>query len=104
MKDLTTIHVKIKPDTAKNLKSIAATKGKSVGELVRNAINACYQADFSALNITHKQALEAYRGGYISIGKLTEIMGMHVLELRHWLNEHDILQNNSFVEEDVKNA
>ncbi len=104
MENLTTIHVKIKQDIAKNLKNLASVKGKSVGELVRNAINACYQADFSALNITHKQALEAYRGGYISIGKLSEIMGMHVLELRNWLNEHDILQNNSYVEEDVKNA
>ncbi len=104
MENLTTIHVKIKQDIAKNLKNLASVKGKSVGELVRNAINACYQVDFSALNITHKQALEAYRGGYISIGKLSEIMGMHVLELRNWLNEHDILQNNSYVEEDVKNA
>ncbi len=104
MEDLTTIHVKIKQDIAKNLKNLASVKGKSVGELVRNAINACYQADFSALNITHKQALEAYQGGYISIGKLAEIMGMHVLELRNWLNEHDIFQNNSFAREDVKNA
>jgi hypothetical protein len=29
---------------------------------------------------------------------------MNVLNTRKWLNEHDIPQNNSFLEDDVKNA
>lgn len=36
---------------------------------------------------THKETLGAYKGGFISIGKLAGIMGMHVLELRNWLTE-----------------
>ncbi len=29
---------------------------------------------------------------------------VHVLELRHWLRDHDIAQNSTFHEQDVNNA
>ncbi len=51
-----------------------------------------------------EQALAAYRGGFISIGKLARVMGMRVLELRHWLNERGIPQGSIFVETDGVNA
>ena len=44
---------------------------------------------------SQRQAVEAYRGGFISIGRLAEVMGMHVLELRQWLAEHAIDENFS---------
>jgi hypothetical protein len=31
-------------------------------------------------------------------------MGMSIWNTRKWLEEHDIPQNNSFLEDDVKNA
>ncbi len=75
-----------------------------MGELVRKAVLSCYQIDFLSLNVKQRQAIEAFKGGYISIGKLSEEMGMNVLETRRWINEHDISQNNSFLEEDITNA
>ncbi len=45
-----------------------------------------------------------FQGGYISLGKLAKEMGMSVWNIRKWLEEHDIPQNNSFLEDDVKNA
>ncbi len=75
-----------------------------MGELVRQAISSCYQLEFEDMPEAHKEALVAYKGGFISIGKLAEIMGMHVLELRAWLTERDIPQNNSFQTPDIENA
>ena len=51
-----------------------------------------------------RQAVEAFKGGYISIGKLSEEMGMNIRQVQNWLNEHDIPQNNAFLENDVTNA
>ncbi len=31
-------------------------------------------------------------------------MGMNVLDLRHWLREHDITQNGMYAEQDSANA
>ena len=56
------------------------------------------------LSDQQRRAVEAFQGGYISLGKLAEEMGMNIWNTRKWLIEHDIPQNNSFFENDVKNA
>ena len=99
-----TLHIKIDKAAAENLKKIAKYRNSSQGQLVREAINSCYQADFSELPEKQKQALSAYQGGFISIGKLAEIMGMHVLEMRRWLNEREIGQNTMLGDEDALHA
>ena len=99
-----TLHVKLDAETNDNLKRLAYNQNKSKGQLVREAITACYQADFAGFSLKQTQALSAYRGGFISIGKLAEAMGMHVLELREWLNDHGIPQNNAFSDMDSTNA
>jgi hypothetical protein len=99
-----TIHIKVTPELAKALKSLSQKRETSVGELVRQAIHSCYQLDLLNLNEKQRRAVEAFRGGYISLGKLAEEMGMSVWAIRKWLEEHDIPQNNSFLEDDVKNA
>ena len=50
------------------------------------------------------QAIAAYQRGDISLGKLAKVMGMHVLQLRHWLEERDIAQRNVYGDEDVARA
>ena len=99
-----TLHVKVTPELAKGLKSLSRKRETSVGELVRKAVLSCYQLELLNLNETQRRAVEAYQGGYISIGKLAEEMGMHVWHLQKWLEEHDIPQNNTFSEDDVKHA
>ena len=100
----TTLHIKIDSKTDKSLKKLAYEKGKSKGQLVREAITACYQASLEELPVRQAQALAAYQGGYISMGKLAEVMGMHVLDLRNWLNDHGIPQSTVFEPGDVDNA
>ncbi len=99
-----TLHVKLDSKTDKSLKKLAYEKGKSKGQLVREAITACYQTDSSSLTLKQSQALSAYKGGFISTGKLATVMGMHVLELREWLNNHGIQQNNALGDMDHANA
>jgi hypothetical protein len=99
-----TIHIKVKPEIAKGLKELSKKRDTSVGELVRQALFSCYQLDILGLNEKHRRALEAFQGGYISLGKLAEEMGVNVWEAREWLYEHDISPNYSFLEDDVNNA
>jgi len=100
----TTLHIKVKPEIAKGLKLLSKKRETSVGELIRQAVSSCYQLELLDLNQAQKQAIAAFQGGYISLGKLAEEMGMNILDIRIWLEEHNILQNNSFQESDIENA
>ena len=99
-----TIRIKVTPELAKGLKALARKRETSVGELVRQAVISCYQIDMANLSDQQRRAVEAFQGGYISLGKLAEEMGMNIWNTRKWLIEHDIPQNNSFFENDMKNA
>ena len=99
-----TLHLKLDRATAENLKRIAQSRKKSRGQLVREAIAACYQTEDMDLPKKQERALVAYRGGFISIGKLARVMGMHVLELRGWLHEHGVNQSNVYSDGEDLNA
>ena len=100
-----TLHIKVKPELASGLKELSQKRKMSVGELVRQAVLARYQLDLSlSLDNKQRRALEAYQGGYISLPRLATDMGMTVWDMRHWLNEHDIDQNNLFHQDDSDNA
>jgi hypothetical protein len=104
MAQTATLHVKIEPRTARSLKDLARRRGRTVGELVRQAISACYQPEMDGLSAPHRQAVEAYRGGYISVGKLAEALGCTVLDARRWLIERSIPQTAAFDPSDAAHA
>ncbi len=54
---------------------------------MREAISACYQAKIEELPLMQRRAIAAYEGGFISLGKLAQTMGMNMLDLRHWLRD-----------------
>ena len=99
-----TLHIKVSPELAKALKALSLKREETVSELVRRAVLSCYQLEIINLNEKQRRAVEAFQGGYISMGKLSEEMGMNILNIRRWLSEHGIRQNNSYLEDDVKNA
>ncbi len=99
-----TLHVKLNSVIDGRLKKLAYDCGKSKGQLVREAISACYQTSLDDLPLRQRQAISAYQGGYISLGKLARVMGLHVLELRGWLTERGIAQHNPLGAEDAANA
>jgi len=104
MANTATLHVKLDPDTAACLKALAARRHTSKGQLVREAVAACYQTSQLDLPLPQRQALAAYQGGFISLGRLAAAMGMHVVDLRHWLKAHGLTPNSSFAAQDVANA
>ena len=99
-----TLHIKVSPELARALKALSQKREVTVSELVRQAVLSCYQLDLTNLNEKQRRAVEAYQGGYISLGKLAEEMGMDIFAIRRWLADHGIPQNNPFLENDVKNA
>ena len=72
-----TIHIKLARDVDARLRDLARARGTSKGQLVREAISACYQVAPQDLPLAQRQALAAYQGGYISAGRLAKAMGMH---------------------------
>lgn len=99
-----TLHIKVGPSVHEELKKLGKVRGMTVSELVRQALFTCYQLELMGLSDRQKQALEAYRGGFISLGKLSEFMGRSSIEMRQWLLEHQIPQNSVYSEDDIKNA
>ena len=99
-----TLHIKLDLEMDEQLARLARVRKSSKGRLVRDAIAACYQFPANELPIHQQQALAAYQGGFISIGKLAEVMGLHVLDLRSWLAEHGIAQNTAMSIDDHANA
>jgi len=99
-----TLHVKVDHAINMELKRLAKVRSSTVSDLVRQALIVCYQVELLGLTDKQRQALEAYRGGYISLGKLSELMGKSALEMREWLNDHNIPQNCSYSNDDAKYA
>jgi predicted transcriptional regulator len=99
-----TLHIKLDLELDEQLAKLARARNSSKGRLVRDAIAACYQLSTEGLPVQQQRALAAYQGGFISIGKLAEAMGMHVLDLRSWLAEHGIAQNTAMSLDDHANA
>ena len=104
MAQTATLHIKVEPAVARGLKQVAGHRRVTVGELVRQAVQTCYQTELLGLTAAQRQALEAYRGGYISLGKLAEAMGLTPLGLRAWLNERGLKQNTVCAKDDVAHA
>ena len=104
MAQTATLHIKVEPTVARGLKQVAGHRRVTVGELVRQAVQTCYQTEWLGLTATQRQGLEAYRGGYIALGKLAEILGLTTLQAREWLNERGIVQNTVYAREDSAHA
>lgn len=104
MAQVGTLHVKVEPSLVKGLKAIARQRKQTMGDLVRQALAICYQPDLAGLNARQRQALEAYQGAFISIGKLAKVMGLSVLDVRHWLTEHGLAHQVGYRPEDAANA
>jgi len=98
------LHIKLDKKTDEQLRYLASARKVSKGQLVREAITACYQASTEDLSLPQRQALMACQGGYISLGKLAQVMGMHVLDLRKWLSERNINMPSAFGRDDARHA
>ena len=71
-------------DQHRKLKAYARQDGRTIGRLVREAVDGTYgQKD--PLNVRKNVALQAYQEGLISLGKLAEVLGVDPLAVRDYL-------------------
>ena len=88
------------------LTSYARENRKTLGELVREALDATYMKKDL---IEHRRmvSIEAYKEGFISLGKLSEILGIDIVSLRVYLKDRGIsinIQEPSEYLQDTLNA
>lgn len=70
----------------KKLKAYAKREGRTLGELVREAVDASYKKK-DQLEQRKQVALSAYKEGFISLGKLAEVLGIDPINARIYLKE-----------------
>lgn len=81
-------NVMLTPQQHINLKHMAASMHRTLGELVRDAIDTTFPQD--SIERRRHVALQAYREGFISLGKLAESLGVDPHTARLYLREHRI--------------
>jgi len=72
------------------LKQMATSMHRTLGELVRDAIDNTFTTD--TVERRHQVALAAYQEGFISLGKLAQSLGVDPLTARSYLKERGIQQ------------
>ncbi|SRR6266702_3049032 len=95
-------NVMLTPHQHITLKQMAASMHRTLGELVRDAINSTFTTD--TVERRHQVALDAYREGFISLGKLAQSLGVDPLTARGYLKERGIQQIVQGVDEITTDA
>lgn len=88
------------------LKGYARKEGKTLGELVREAIDMAYR-EKDSLEQRKTVAMNSYREGFISLGKLSGILGVDTVSARLYLKQKNIAirsQDVNDIAEDIMNA
>jgi len=90
----------------KAVKAYAKREGKTLGHMVREALDAAYQKK-DPLERRRETALAAYREGFISLGKLAEVIGLDPVSARVYLKEKSVplqVQDADEVDRDAGHA
>jgi predicted HTH domain antitoxin len=99
-------NIMLNDEQHKKLKLYAKKEGRTLGELVRVALDTAYMSK-DALEERRQVALNAYKEGFISLGKLAEVLGIDPISARNYLKEHGIpvqAQELKEISQDAANA
>ncbi|MFZ2055488.1 MAG: UPF0175 family protein [Candidatus Aminicenantales bacterium] len=99
-------NVMLDDEQHRKLKSYAKKEGATLGRLVRDALDVVYERK-DALEKRKQVAMSAYQEGFISLGKLAEVLGLDPVSARKYLKEHSIpvlSQNRTEAGRDSGNA
>ncbi len=99
-------NIMLSEEQHKALKKYARKEGRTIGELVRTSLDARYK-EKNLIEHRRQIALDAYKEGFISIGKLSEITGLDLTSLRLYLKEQNIrfrAQTKEEIAQDAINA
>lgn len=90
----------------KKLKSYAKRRKRTLGELVRESVDLTYKKADS-IDQRKSVAVAAYKEGLISLGRLSEILGVDQVTARFYLKEKGIpikVQDRQEILKDARNA
>ena len=76
-------------DQHKKLKRYAKREGRTLGGLVRDALDIVYKKK-DRLEHRRQVAVGAYSEGFISLGKLAEVLGLDPVSTRNYLKDQGI--------------
>ncbi len=99
-------NIMLSDEQHKKLKRYAKKEGRTLGGLVREALDVVYKKK-DKLEQRRQVAISAYNEGFISLGKLTEVLGLDPVSARNYLNEHGIhiqSQDQKDLAQDSENA
>jgi predicted HTH domain antitoxin len=99
-------NIMLKDDQLKKMKLYAKKEGRTLGGLVRDALDTVYEKR-DALEKRRNVALSAYQEGFISLGKLAEVLGLDPISARNYLVEHGVsvrTQEGDDLARDAENA
>jgi predicted HTH domain antitoxin len=99
-------NIMLSEDQHKKLKRYAQREGRTLGGLVRDALDIVYKKK-DRLEHRRQVAISAYREGFISLGKLAEVLGLDPVSTRNYLRDEGIpLQSQDLndLTQDAENA
>lgn len=71
----------------KKLKRYSKKEGRTLGGLIRDAVDFVYK-DKDEVEQRRQVAINAYEEGFISLGKLAEVLGLDPVSTRKYLRTH----------------
>lgn len=90
----------------KAIKAYAKREGKTLGRMVREALDVAYQQK-DLLERRKETAIAAYREGFVSLGKVSEVLGVDPVSARAYLRDAGIplqVQDAGEIGRDADNA
>lgn len=99
-------NIMLSDDQHKKLKSYAKREGRTLGGSVREALDLVYKKK-DKLEQRRQVAISAYKEGFISLGKVAEVLGLDPVSARNYLKEKGISlqsQNLKDLAQDTENA
>jgi predicted HTH domain antitoxin len=82
-------NIMLSEDQHKKLKRYAKREGRTLGGLVRDALDVVYKKK-DRLEHRRQVAVGAYSEGFISLGKLAEVLGLDPVSTRNYLKDQGI--------------
>lgn len=99
-------NIMLSEEQHRKLKLYSKKEGRTLGRLVRDAIENTYQKK-DLIEKRRQIALNAYQEGLISLGKLAEVLGLDPVSARIYLKSSGITllgQGPEEITQDVRNA
>lgn len=99
-------NIMLSADQHRAVKAYARKEGKTLGRMVRDALDIAYRKK-DPLEVRRETAMNAYREGLISLGKLAEVLGLDPVSVRLYLKERGVplgVQDRGDFDGDAANA